>query len=134
MEIKHVGHLSTKFLTLSFNLKSKITILWNIVSFVKFLKFDKIFEVLLVFEKLLYLPSNSSSVPKTEWKTCPICLVFTKLTNLSPMSADVSCFLLDFRNTFWHEKMPMYSHIQDYYFYFENFMAYLDFQKVLLKI
>ena len=62
----------------------------NIVIFVKFLKFDKIFEVLFVFEKLLFLPSNSSSGDKTEWKTCPICLILTKLANSGPMSADIS--------------------------------------------
>ena len=97
--------------------------------YVKLFGFDEILEVLLVFGNILFLPSNSSSGPKTEWKTCLICLILTKLANSGLMSADVSWYPLDFKNTFWHEKMPIYSHKQDSYSNFENFIGYLDFQK-----
>ena len=120
---------STQFQPLSLNLMAKITFFQNIFIFVENLIFVEILQVLLVFKKLLFLPSNSSSGPKTEWETCSICLIFVKLSNSGPMSADVSWFWLDFKNTFWHEKMPIYSHNQSSYLKFENFIGYLDFQK-----
>ena len=104
------------------------------------------------FWKLILLSSNSSSGAKTEWKTCSKCLIFTKMTNSDPMSANVSWFLLDWKNTliciklansipmsayvnlflldsenmFYYEKILIWSHRQNSYI---NFIAYLDFQK-----
>ena len=86
------------------------------------------------FVKLLFLPSKSNSGPSTECKTCPICLIFVKLANSGQMSGDVSWLPLDFKNTFWHENMPIYSHKQDSYSNFENSIGYLDFQKGLVFI
>ena len=90
VKIKHMGHLFHLVLDPELEFEGKKKKNQKIVIFVKFLKFDDIFEVLFVFEKLLFLPSNSSSVSKNEWKTCLISLLSTKLTNSSPMSADVS--------------------------------------------
>ena len=111
------------------NVFLKITIFQKQTTLPKFHQISKIWQRWQYFEKFLFFPSNSSLGSKTKWKRCPICLISTKLTYSSPMSADVSWFLMDFKNTFWHEKMPMYSHIQDSYFYFENFITYLDFKK-----
>ena len=85
-----MGHVFHSVLGLEFEFGGKMINFTKKIIYVKLLGFDEILEVLLVFGNILFLPSNSSSGPKTEWKTCLICLILTKLANSGPMSADVS--------------------------------------------
>ena len=66
VEIKHMGHLFHLVLDPELKFEGKNKDFSKIIIFVKFLKFDEILEVLFAFDELLFLPSNSSSVPKTE--------------------------------------------------------------------
>ena len=89
-KIKHMGHVFHSVLGPEFEFEGQNNNFKKKFTYVKLLGFDEILEVLLVFGNILFLPSNSSSGPKTEWKTCLICLILTKLANSGPMSADVS--------------------------------------------
>ena len=89
-KIKHMGHVFHSVLGPEFEFEGKNNNFTKKFIYVKLLGFDEILEVLLVFGKILFLPSNSSSGPKTEWKICLIRLILTKAANSGPMSADVS--------------------------------------------
>ena len=73
VEIKHMGHVFHSVLGTELKFEGKNNNFQNIFIFVENLIFVEILQVLLVFEKLLFLPSHSSSGAKIEWKTCPIC-------------------------------------------------------------
>ena len=107
-KIKHMGHVFHSVLGPEFEFEGKNNNFTKKIIYVKLLGFDEILEVLLDFGKVLYLPSNSSSRLKTEWRTCTICLILTKVTNSGLMSADISWYPVDFKKTFRHEKMPVY--------------------------
>ena len=121
------GMFSTQFLALSLNLKVKMKYFQKQATLPKFHQIPK------VWHRWTFL-----------WN-CYFCLqIQTQGLKLSEIHAPYVSFLsnwqtmvrcqlmsaeMDFKNTFWHEKMPMCSHVQDSYFYFENFIAYLDFQE-----
>ena len=81
LKIKHMGHVFHSVLGSKFEFEGQNNNFKKKFTYVKLLGFDEILEVLLVFGNILFLPSNSSSGPKTEWKTCLICLILTKLAN-----------------------------------------------------
>ena len=112
VKIKHMRHVFLSVLVSELEFEDKNTICWKISSIFKISRNLQISRKIPNFGKFLFLPSNSNSGTKTERKTCLICLIFFKLANSSPMSADVSWFPLDFKNIFWHEKKPTYNHKQ----------------------
>ena len=111
-KIKHLRHVFLSVLVLEFEFEDKNNNFWKMSSIFKISWNLQIFRKIPNFGKFLFLPSNSNSGTKTERKTCLICLIFFKLANSSPMSADVSWFPLDFKNIFWHKKKPTYNHKQ----------------------
>ena len=112
MKIKHIGHGFHSVLSLEFEFKDKNNNFWKMSSIFKISWNLQIFRKVPNFGKFLFLPSNSNSGTKTKRETCLICLIFFKLANSSPMSADVSWFSLDFKNIFWHKKKPTNNHKQ----------------------